>query len=78
VTSNWSFILQLFMTFRFCRGHPAVFNELKDNTIVSGVSQAQHYILLCFILFNLDIMFQSNYHLQAICTKLRTRHLQCR
>jgi hypothetical protein len=49
------------------RGHPIVFNKLKDNKIVSGFSQTQHYVILLY--FD-DDMFWSLDHHQAILENL--------
>jgi len=47
-----------------------VFNKLKDNKVVSGFSQTQHYVILLYLD---DGIFRSLDHHQAIFRKFRIR-----
>jgi len=52
-----------------------VFNKLKDNKVVSGFSQTQHYIILLYL--DGGLLRSLDRH-QAIFRKFRIRYLQCK
>jgi hypothetical protein len=68
-------IIMLF--YNFCRGHPALFNELQDKQIVYGCRQTQQYIYFFYFLILMATCFGHPDNYLAILLEINLKYMQC-